>query len=197
MTMEKKLHPSFQHRQYSLRRKVFKLFGDVFYIYDETGNLAFYSKRKASKLREDFRTYSDKSEAEEVLIIKTSQIIDFGATYNVQDPITGESVGALRRKGIKSIIRNEWVFLCNEGKEIGKLIESSIVRAILRNFLPFIMPRCTIFSTEGEKVASIKQQLSLFVLKYKMTINEENSLIDRRLLIASMILLAGIEGGKQ
>ena len=89
------------------------------------------------------------------------------------------------------------LFIQKEKYSIGKLIEGSIVRTILRNFLPFIIPRCTIFSTEGKEVVSIKQQLSLFVFKYKMTINEENSLINRRFLIASMILLAGIERGKQ
>ncbi len=42
------------------------------------------------------------------MTIKTPQIIDIGATYNVQDVTTSEAVGALRRKGLKSIFKQHF-----------------------------------------------------------------------------------------
>jgi uncharacterized protein YxjI len=123
---EKAINPAFRHMQYLFRRKVLKLFGGAFHVYDENGNVLFYSKQKAFKLKEDFRIYSDESQTQELLTIKTPQILDIGATYNVQDVTTGDAVGALRRKGLKSIFKDEWVILSKEGKEIGTLTETSL-----------------------------------------------------------------------
>ena len=187
------LHSAFQHNYYLFRRKVFKLFGGAFHVYDEKGNLAFYSKQKAFKLKEDFRVYSDEREMEELLTIKTRQILDIGATYNVQDATTGEQVGAIRRKGLKSIVKDEWVFLSNEGREIGRLTESSVTRALLSRFINLVPQTYVIVAADGREVAEIRQHFNPFVLKYSMTIVEPEPSIDRRLLISSGILLAGIE----
>jgi len=197
MAAVKKLHPVFQQSHYLFRRKVFKLFGGAFHVYDENGNLLFYSKQKAFKLREDFRVYSDEHLMEELLIIKTPQILDIGATYNVQDAMTGEAIGAIRRKGLKSIIKDEWIFLSKEGREIGRLTESSISGALLSRFINLIPQTYVIVSADGREVAEIKQHFNPFVLKYSMTIVEPRPSIDRRLLISSGILLAGIERRQQ
>lgn len=197
MAAVKKLHPVFQQSHYLFRRKVFKLFGGAFHVYDENGNLLFYSKQKAFKLREDFRVYSDEHLMEELLIIKTPQILDIGATYNVQDATTGEAIGAIRRKGLKSIIKDEWIFLSKEGREIGRLTESSIKGALLSRFINLIPQTYVIVSADGREVAEIKQHFNPFVLKYSMTIVEPRPSIDLRLLISSGILLAGIERRQQ
>lgn len=193
MAAAKEFHPAFQHNYYLFRRKVFKLFGGAFHVYDNIGNLLFYSKQKAFKLREDFRVYSDERQVEELLTIKTPQILDFGATYNVQDATTGEAIGAIRRKGLKSIIKDEWIFLSNESQEIGRLTESSIAGALLSRYINLIPQKYVITSADGREVAKIEQHFNPFVLKYSMTIAEPRPSIDRRLLISSGILLAGIE----
>jgi len=197
MATEKELHPAFGHKHYLFRRKVLKLFGGAFHIYDENGMLLFYSKQKAFKLREDFRVYSDERQTEELLTIKTPQILDIGATYNVEDAATGESVGAIRRKTFKSIVKDEWVFLSNEGCEIGRLTESSAARALLSRFINLIPQTYIIISADGRTIAEIRQHFNPFVLKYSMTIAEPQPPIDRRLLISSGIMLAGIERRQQ
>ena len=127
MEEKKELHSSFGHNYYLFRRKVFKIFGGAFHVYDENGMILFYSKQKAFKLKEDFRVYADERQMEELLTIKTPQILDIGATYNVVDATTGEAVGAIRRKGIKSIFKDEWVFLSVDGEDIGKLTDRSVL----------------------------------------------------------------------
>ena len=187
------LRPAFQHRQYLFRRKVFKLFGGAFYVYDENGNLIIYSKQKAFKLNEDFRIYSDESQMEELLTIKTPQILDIGATYHVHDATTGQPIGALRRKGLKSIVRDEWIILSEQGQAIGRLTERSIGGALLSRFVNIVPQKYVITSSDGREVAEIKQHFNPFILKYSMTILKSESSIDPRLLISSGILLAGIE----
>lgn len=193
MGMIKGVNPAFQHREYLFRRKVFKLFGGAFHVYDTNGNVVFYSKQKAFKLKEDFRVYSDESMSQELLSITTSHILDIGATYNIRDATTGEAVGALRRKGLTSIIRDEWVILSKEGQEIGIVAETSIVTALLSRFIGLI-PQTYVVRANGQEVAEIKQHFNPFVLKYTMTISDVGLSIDPRLLIATGILLAGIEG---
>jgi len=193
MTRAKNLHPAFRHKHYLFRRKVFKLFGGAFQVYDENANLLFYSKQKAFKLKEDFRIYSADGEMEELLTINTSQILDIGATYNVQDPTTGEPIGAIRRRGLRSLVRDEWIFLSKEGREIGKLTESSMTGALLSRFVSLVPQSYVVVSVDGGEVAQIRQHFNPFVLKYSMTIVEPGPSIDRRLLISSGILLAGIE----
>lgn len=197
MEMSKELHSAFKHNRYLFRRKVFKLFGGAFHAYDENGILLLYSKQKAFKLKEDFRIYTDERQVEELLTIKTPQILDIGATYNVQDATTGEPVGAIRRRGIKSIFKDEWIFLSNEATEIGKLTERSVLGAIASRFINLIPQTYVISSADGRTIAEIKQHFNPFVLKYSMTILEPEGPIDRRLLISSGILLAAIEQRQQ
>ena len=113
---EHALHPAFQEDHYLFRRKVFKLFGGAFHVYDEQGRVVLYSKQKAFRLKEDFRVYADERQLDELLVIKTPQILDIGATYHVEDAARGEQVGALRRKALKSILYDSWVYLGPDGE---------------------------------------------------------------------------------
>lgn len=189
----KDLNPAFRHKQYLFRRKVLKLFGGAFHVYDERGNVVFYSKMKAFKLREDLRVYSDESQKEELLKVKTPKILDFGATYYVTDSAANEEVGAISRKGLKSIIKDEWIFRSIDGQEIGKLTEDSMLGALLSRFIG-LFPQTYVVLVEGREIAKIKRHFNPLVLKYTMTIEDPENLIDKRLLIAAGILLAGIEG---
>ena len=187
------INPVFQQKQYLFRRKVFKLFGGAFHVYDKDEKVVFYSKQKAFKLKEDFRIFSDESQTKELLNIKTPQILDFGAKYFVQDTTNGEAVGALKRKGLKSLFKDEWLLFSNDEKEIGKLTEKSTMGAILSRFINLIPQKYVISTSDGREVADIRQHFNPFVLRYTMTISQSEQLIDPRLLIAAGILLCGIE----
>lgn len=193
MTTTRSFDPAFRHNHYLFRRKVFKLFGGAFYVYDENRNLLMHSKQKAFKLREDFRVYAAGRGMEELLTIKTSQILDIGATYSVQDGTTGETIGSIRRKGLSSIVRDEWIFLSNDGREVGRLTEKSLSGAILSRLVNLVPQTYVVMSADGREVAQIRQHFNPVVLKYDMTIVDPEPSIDRRLLISSGILLAGIE----
>jgi len=191
------LHPVFQRNYYLFRRKVFKLFGGAFHVYDERKQLLFYGRQKAFKLREDFRVYADTAMTTELLTILTPQILDISATYGVRDATTGEVVGALKRKGLKSIVKDEWLFLAPDGREIGRLKESSTMRALLTRLNNLIPQSYVVLTANQRQVATIRQRFNPFVLKYDVSIPEAQPAIDRRLLIAAGILLAGIEGRQE
>ena len=195
--MENNLNPVFKKNYYLFRRKFFKLFGAAFHVYDKDGALVFYSKQKAFKLREDIRIYSDEGMTKELLVIKTPQILDLGATYIVTDPDSGETVGSIRRKFLKSLIKDQWEFLDSSGNEIGKMSESSWLGAILSRFINLIPQTYHIIpNSMTREDAEIKMMFNPFILKYRVNIRE-TAVIDRRLILASGVLLAAIERRQQ
>jgi uncharacterized protein YxjI len=136
----------FQHNQYLLKRQVFALTGK-FRFYDPSGSLVMFSEQKMFRLREDIRVYSDESKSQEVLMIKARQIIDFSAAFDVVDSVSGQKVGALRRKGLASILRDEWEILDVNDNVIGTLFEDSMGMALLRRFLSSSSRRTMILSS--------------------------------------------------
>jgi uncharacterized protein YxjI len=193
------LDGAFSHERYFFRRKVFRFFGGEFSICDPNGNTVLYSEQKSFKLKEDIRVYSDGSMSHELLTIKARQVLDFGATYDVVDPQSDVAVGALRRKGLKSIAKDEWLFLDPQGQEIGMIQEDRLLLAILRRLfssrnLSFLFPQKYTLRMGGQPVAHLKQHFSPFVLKYTLDLSEDHEeRLDRRLAIAAGIMLCAIE----
>ena len=188
------MNPAFQHNQYLLKRQVFALAGK-FRFFDPGGKLVLYSEQKMFKLREDIRVYSDESKMQEVLMIKARQIVDFSAAYDVVDSATGQKVGALRRKGLASILRDEWEILDVGDNVIGKLFEDSMGLALLRRFLSGLIPQNYDITIGTDRVADLKQNFNPFAYQLNVDFSMDISQrLDRRVGLAAGILLAAVEG---
>ncbi|RKH14522.1 hypothetical protein D7X74_19920 [Corallococcus sp. CA047B] len=185
----------FGQSRYMIRRKFFKLFGGAFHIYDAAGNVAFYSKMKAFKLKEDLRIYSGEDMQEELLTIQARSILDLGATYDVTDATTGERVGALRRKALRSILRDQWLVLDVDGQEVGRIEEDSMLLALVRRLLTNLIPQ-TFSGTVGDvPVLTFRQHFNPFIQKIDLDFSVDTQRrLDRRLGIAAAVLLCAIEG---
>ena len=185
---------AFQYNQYLLKRQVFALAGK-FRFYEPGGKLVLFSEQKMFKLREDIRVFSDESKSQEVLMIKARQFIDFSAAYDVVDSATGQKIGALRHKGLASMLRDEWEILDVSDNVIGKLFEDSMGLALIRRFLSNLVPQNYDITMGTDRVADLKQNFNPFTyelnLDFSMDINHR---LDRRLGIAAGILLAAVEG---
>ncbi|NOK19611.1 hypothetical protein [Corallococcus carmarthensis] len=185
----------FGQSRYMIRRKFFKLFGGAFHIYDEAGNVAFYSKMKAFKLKEDLRIYSGEDMQEELITIQARSILDFGATYDVTDAATGERVGALRRKALSSMLRDTWLVLDVDGQEVGKIEEDSMLLALVRRFLTNLIPQTFTGTLGNAQVFSFRQHFNPFIQKIDLDFSlDTQRRLDRRLGIAAAVLLCAIEG---
>lgn len=183
---------------YVLRRKVLKILGAAFHIYDPAGNVVLYSKQKAFKLKEDIRVYSDESMAQEVLTIRTQSVWDISGTYDVYDPVADETVGALKRKGLKSMLKDEWLFLDAQGQEAGKIEEDSMLKAVVRRTIEAasaFMPQAYHATWGGQPVATFKQNFNPFVQKIVIDFSQDSeNLLDPRLGLAAAVLLCAVEG---
>lgn len=192
---ENALNPIFQFPTYLLRRQAIALTGK-FRFYDPAGRLIMFSEQKMFRLREDIRVYSDESKMQEVLSIQARQIMDFSAAYDVVDAELNQKVGVLRRRGLRSILRDEWEVLDANDRLVGKLFEDSVGLAMLRRLLlGSLLPQNYDITVGESRVADLKQRFNPF--RYEMDLDftmDAGRLLDRRLGIAAGILLAAVEG---
>ena len=189
------MNPIFQHSSYLLKRQILALTGR-FRFYDPMGNLVMFSEQKMFRLREDIRVYGDEDKTQEVLSIKARQIVDFSAAYDVVDTVMNQKVGALRRKGWRSLMRDEWELLDAGDNLRGLLFEDSVGLALLRRLLlGSWLPQNYDITFDETRVADLKQRFNLFRYELDMDFSMDIShMLDRRLGIAAGILLAAVEG---
>ena len=189
------MNPIFQFPTYLLKRQAIALTGK-FRVYDPAGRLVMFSEQKMFRLREDIRLYDSEDKSREVLSIKARQIMDFSAAYDVVDTEMNQKVGVLRRKGLRSILRDEWEVLDANDRLIGQLFEDSIPLALLRRLvLGSWLPQNYDMTAGDVRVADLRQNFNFF--RYELNLDfsmDTTNLIDRRVGIAAGILLAAVEG---
>ena len=190
MLIAQNMSTLFTMDRYYIQTKLLRIFGGAFWFKDANDQLIAYSKQKRFKLKEDIVLYTDESCAQPLLAIKARSIIDFGATYDIVDAVTGENLGAAQRKGFKSIIKDTWKILDANGNEYAELVEDSV--AILRRFVAFI-PAKYHFSVPGQHDIMMHQRFNPFIKKTDILIPEGHPL-DRRVIAAVALLNSVIEG---
>lgn len=182
--------------RYVIRRQFFKFFGGAFHLYGPDGELLFYSKQKAFKLKEDIRLYTGPDMQVEALTILARQVMDISASYDVYDPIADETVGALQRRGLKSImLRDEWLILDSQNHELGTVREDSVVLGLVRRQLSNLIPQRYHVEVGGQRVGDFHQHFNPFILRMTMDFSvDREQVFDRRLAIAAAVLICAIEG---
>ena len=189
------MNPAFSWSNYLLKRQVFALTGKLRF-YNPNGELVLYVEQKMFRLREDIRVFGDESKTQELLLIQARNIIDFSAAYDVIEAYNNQKVGALRRKGLHSMLRDEWEVLDAGDQPIGMLFEDSVGQALLCRFLlGSFLPQNYDITLGDERVADLRQKFNPFA--YQMILDfsmDTANKLDRRLGIAAGALLAIIEG---
>lgn len=188
----------FELTNYLVRKKIFSFLGHSFHVFDPQGKVIMYSHMKAFKLKEDIRVYTGEDKQHELLTIKARNILDFSAIYDVVDAQTQQKVGALKRKGLKSMLKDEWLFLDTQDNPIAVIQEDSLFLALLRRFLTNLIPQSYHLDMNGQPIGAFHQNFNPFVLKLNLDFTADTQKrLDRRLGIAVAILLCAIEGRQQ
>jgi uncharacterized protein YxjI len=191
-------YEGFGHDRLMIRKKIFSFLGQKFHIYDPSGKLVFYTAQKAFKLKEDIRVFTDESMTRQVLGIQARGVLDFGMTYDVWDVEGQVKVGALRRKGLKSILRDEWHILAPNDQQIGTILEDSMGMAMLRRFLSNLVPQTFHGDIQGQPAMVFKQRFNPFVAKIDVDFSRDTAgALDRRLGVAAAVMLSAVEGRQQ
>lgn len=186
---------------YTIRRKVFKLFGAAFHVYDPSGKVVAYCKQKAFKLKEDIRLYTDETCTKELVVIKARSVIDFGATYDVT-LADGTVVGSFRRKGLAStFVKDSWLVFGPGGNQIATLQEEGSFLAFLRRYVDLVAvfsPQrfrlCAGTGEDGPLIASYRTHFNLFVYRLSIAVMADDPQLDDLMILTAGCLIATIEG---
>ena len=185
--------------EYTIRRKVFTLLGAKFHVFNEDGQLIGFSQQKAFRLKEDLRIFSDESKSKEVMSIVARNVIDFSAAYDVRDSTSGTKLGALRRKGFSSLVRDEWQVLDPEDRHVASILEDSASMALVRRFLPMgnLVPQhFHLLDGGGNAFAEFRTHFNPFVHRLTVSVYHDCP-VSPHMVLAGGILMVAIEGRQQ
>jgi hypothetical protein len=194
MNDQPSMSAAFNHDRFQARSKVFDI-SPKFYFFDMQGRTIGFTKQKLFKLKEDIRLFADETMAQELLTIRARKILDWSSAYDVTDSQSKQKVGTLKRKGMKSILRDEWIILDAAEREVGLIREDSTALALIRRFLTNIIPQKFNFEVGGRTVGTARQAWNPLVLKMDVDVSSDTDRkLDRRLVAAAVILLLAVEG---
>ncbi len=184
----------FEMNRYWIRRKFWTFLGASFHVYGSDDRMLAFTRQKAFKLKEDIRVFEDEAKTKPLLTIQARKIVDFSAAYDMVDAESGSKVGAARRKGWTSILRDSWELLDADDNPVAKIVEDSRGMALLRRFLSNLIPqRFDVKDLNGTSIATFKQRFNPFIHKLDVTITNPAA-IDNRSLFGAAVLISAIEG---
>jgi hypothetical protein len=168
---------------YIIRRKFWSVLERVFRVFTGDGQLIMYIQHPLLKLREEFMVYADEARTRPLLLVKSRQIIAINFSYDVSDAQTGDLLGSVQKRGLRSIIRDKFIILDALGTEIGYAEEQGF--ALLRRLFPLLLSKHAIF-VGGDQVAMIRQRFRLFTKEF--TVDTRPSSVDPRFVLAVALL---------
>lgn len=155
----------FRHGTYTIKRSWFSLFNRTFRVYAPDGRLVLFVRHPVMRLRGEWRVFGDEAQTEALMLVKAQQVIALNYVYDLTDLARGEKVGAVRTKGLKSIVRDAMEILDPAGEVIGHVIETGA--SILRRFFPFLTSKHDI-EVGGEVVATVRQKFRFFIKEFRV-----------------------------
>jgi uncharacterized protein YxjI len=153
---------------YIIKRKFWSFFERIFRVFTADGQLIMYIKHPLLKLREEFTVYADEAQTRPLLFMKSRQMIAINFSYDVIDAQTGEALGTVQKKGLRSLIRDKFIILDPRGTEIGYAEEQGA--SILRRFFPILTSKHAIF-VDNQQAAFIKQTFRFFNKEFTVTLS--------------------------
>ncbi len=177
---------------YIIKRKFWSFLERVFRVFTADGQMIMYVKHPLLRLREEFVIYADESEANALLRVKSKQMIAINFSYELTDPKSGNLVGSVQKKGLKSIIRDKFIIHDAAGTEIGYAEEQGA--SILRRFIPLLTSKHAIF-VDGQQAAYIQQRFRFFTKEFEVTL--QPSKLDPQFVLAVALLALMAEARRE
>ena len=179
-------------RRYLIKRPFWSFFERTFRVLSPDGQLYMLVRHPILRLKEEFMVYADEARTRPILRVKSRQVIAINFTFDVVDAATGELLGSVQKKGLKSLFRDKFILLDPAGKEIGYAEEQG--GSILRRFIPLLTSKHAVF-VDGQQVAFIRQIFRFFVKEFAVEL--EPSRVDPRFVLAVALLALMAEARRE
>jgi hypothetical protein len=148
-------------------------------VADAAGRLLLYVRQKAFRLREAVTVFADREQTRPLYTIAADRVLDFSARYDIA-AADGRPVGAVRRRGMRSIWRAHFEVLRGDATVLdvreenawvkvldGILGELPLIGAIVSGYL--FHPAYLVTRPDGTAVLRIRKQPALWEGRYEVT----------------------------
>jgi hypothetical protein len=184
----------FAYQQYVIKRPFLSILGRKYHVYAPDGSLVVFLKHPLLKMRGEFTIYTDETETVPILVVRARQIVALNIAHDVLDPNTGEKIGSIRSRGLKSIIRDVWDILDINDQPIGLVEETGF--AMLRRFIKFL-PGSHKIELHGQLVATLKQKFRFFIKEEVLDLTPGGDHLDHRFAVACALLVLMKEAARE
>ena len=184
----------FVYQQYVIKRPFLQMFGRKYHVYALDGSPVCFLKHPLMKLRGEFTIYADETETTPLLLVRARQIIALNIAHDVFDPNTGERLGSIRSRGLKSILQDVWDILDVDDRPIGLIEETGL--AVLRRFIKFL-PGSHKIELQGQLVATLKQKFRFFIKEERLDLRPGGDALDHRFAVACALLALMKESARE
>ena len=182
----------------------FKLFAiaNQLAVRDAAGQLVFYVRQKAFKLREQVTVFADEAQTQPVAHIQADRVLDISATYGFED-VQGRRFGAVKRAGMRSLWRAQYevlrgdapLFTIREDNAFVKFADGLLyqipILGVLSGYL--FHPAYTVTRPDGTRVLHVKKQAALFEGKFTIDRLSEIAPEEEALALMSIMMMVMLE----
>lgn len=171
-------------------------------VTDAAGQLIAYVKQAKFKLKEDIAIFADENQQRLLYRIKADRVLDFNANYSIATADL-QPVGALRRKGMRSLWKSTYLIVDPTGAEVGVVHEENgWVKVIdgLVGEIPFVgmfsgyfFNPAYLVDLRGATVLYLKKQPAMFEGKFTIERRAELAPHDESLVLCSTIMALLLE----
>lgn len=174
--------------RYTITQKIHPI-STRYVVTDGAGGEVCHVRKKKFKLREELVLWADSDEKRPWARVKARSVVDFGGTYDVFDEAE-RPVGAIRKAGVRSMLRVHWQIVDTGGQTLADVQEDSLALALLRRLAGLPVPVGFAFTApDGRSLGRHKRRFGL-----RDVYDLEVEGIDPRLAIAQGIALDLLEG---
>ncbi len=151
--------------RYRIRRNFWSVFERTFRVFTMDGQLIMLVKHPVFRFREEFTVYADEAQQRPLLFIKSRQVISINFAFEVTDVETGQVLGSVQKRGLRSIVRDKFIVRDADGQEIGFVEEQGA--SILRRFFPILTSKHSVV-LHGNQAAAIRQIFRFFNKEFEV-----------------------------
>jgi uncharacterized protein YxjI len=178
---------------FTIKQKMLAI-ANKYFVENSAGQTVGFVQQKMFKLKEDIRVFTDDTKTTEVMRIQQANILDFSGSFQVMDSQTGQLIGILKRKGWKSLLKDEWKILDANQTEIGKIREQGGIVWLLRRFKFTFIPYKYFIEIGGQDVGTVTEKFQIIGDTYIVDISRGGGMIDPRLAVAIGLMMDIGEG---
>ena len=172
------------------------------YVRDASGNLVFYVKQKAFKLKEAITVCADEAQTQPLYHINADRVFDFSARYNFTDARQAV-LGSVKRQGMRSLWKARYDLLAGETPDFNISEENGWVKVldallgevpVLGMFTGYLFnPSYIVARANGTPVMRLTKQPAMFEGKFRMEKMGEMSEAEETRVVLGLLMMVLLE----